>query len=258
VVDGAGAALPGARVGWVPEGLLWPRQCGCRGDGSFALAGLAAGAGTLVVEHPEYGKVLREMTLAPGAVAVDVAPVALQPPASLRVQLRRADGAPVAGCASLEQRGRVVARAVAIADGSARFAAVQPGSYLLRAHGERLSPVARDVELQAGRAAACELTAGPAVPVGVEITFAAADNPLALTGALQVEVRLGNGEVVLRDAWSAAPGEHRFVGAFELPPGDYQLAAASIWGGTAHVGFAVARAPVCMPVHIVEPLRLPR
>src|SRR5262249_54013843 len=127
VVDGAGAPLPGARVGWVPEGLLWPRQCACRGDGSFWLAGRAAGAGPLVVEHAEYGKVLREMALAAGAGAVDVAPVALQPPASLRVQLRRADGGPAAGEASLEQRGRVVARAVAMADGSAGFAAVQPG-----------------------------------------------------------------------------------------------------------------------------------
>jgi hypothetical protein len=145
-----------------------------------------------------------------------------------------------------------------MADGSARFAAVQPGSYLLRAHGECLSPVQRGVELQAGHAAACELTAGPAVPVGVEITFAAADNPLALTGALQVDLRSANGEVVLRDAWSAAPGEHRFVGAFELPPGDYRLAAASMWGGIAHVGFAVASAPVRIPVRIVEPLRLPR
>src|SRR5262249_36893539 len=97
VVDGAGAPLPGARVGWVPEGLLWPRQCTCRGDGSFALAGLAAGAGTLVVEHPEYGKVLRAMVLAAGAGAVDVPPVALQTPASVRVQMRRADGAPAAG-----------------------------------------------------------------------------------------------------------------------------------------------------------------
>jgi len=243
VVDGAGAPLPGARVGWVPEGLLWPRQCSSRGDGSFAL-GLAAGAGTLVVEHPEYGKVLREMALAPGAGAVEVPAVALQRPASLRVQLRRADGAPAAGEASLEQQGRVVARAVATADGSARFAAVQPGRYLLRAHGERLAPVRRDVELHAGSAAACELTAAPAVTVRVELAFAAADNPLALTGSLQVELRLADGEVVLRDAWSAAPGEHRFAGAFELPPGDYQLAAASLWGATAHVAFAVARAPV--------------
>src|SRR5262249_12354685 len=101
VVDARGAPISAAPVQWVSDSLLWPRAGTCGSEGAFALAGLVAGRGTLVVEEPRHGKLLREVTLAAGAGAVDLPPVVLQPPASLAVRLRSADTAPAAGVASL-------------------------------------------------------------------------------------------------------------------------------------------------------------
>jgi hypothetical protein len=80
------------------------------------------------------------------------------PRSGLQLMVRDQDGAPAAGVeASLRQRGAVVARAAAAADGVIRLVEVPPGSYELRVTGEGYEPVTREVRIARGELVTIEL-----------------------------------------------------------------------------------------------------
>jgi RNA polymerase sigma-70 factor (ECF subfamily) len=242
-----GQPCPGAELELRAVRCQLPQSRTAAHDGTCTFAPLLAGEYWLAIVAPGLGT--RTLVVAIGGDDVDLGTITLEPAARLFVRVGSARGATPAGL-------RVVARnvlgdkfvsAVTDANGAVVLPALPPGETRIAVHGPGYAPVEQTVELAAGHQWR-DVTVDDAATVSLVFPFALADNPFVVNGPLQVRVTRADGTVVVEDHLGAVTARGRFDCALGLPPGDYEVAARSIWGAHGEARFTVAAGRDAAPV----------
>lgn len=130
VVGPEGEAVPGASVRLV-EGFAGAHA---DGDGRFRLEAVPLGASSLVADHEDYARVVRDVDVEPGEQEVDLR---LPRAPDLSGRVVGEDGTPIPGAEVwLNRNDGEARRELTDAQGAFRFSGVDPGSHRLRAQAE--------------------------------------------------------------------------------------------------------------------------
>jgi hypothetical protein len=200
VVDETNGPVAGAVVLHGPRELGWGAAAVTSPDGSCRLGPVEPGAGRIgVVLRPSGVEPRRErwadavqwVALEPGATTDVVLEVVRSPTAAVACRVVRSDGAPAAGIevglAHAEDSPFAARRAVAGADGSARFDRLQPGRYHVVSPRGVAGPLATvDVD---DRTVAVEVVVAARRDLAVEVLDAAGAPVVGATLLFQVVPR---------------------------------------------------------------------